>query len=656
MRSSNVTRRTFVKGAALGAAAMGMAAGATSALAAEAAGDGSYTFADTVKWDAQYDVVVLGMGFAGMVSAMEAADAGASVLICEKCTEGESGGNSKVCGQFFACGNDDPDAMLTYYKALAGSREVPEAMIKTIADGVAGMATTMSEKFGMNRDEFVDWTGIPMIGVMSPEYPEFGGSDKMGLWSTHQGASDSYLFQAMRSRLADNYAGKIDVWFETPGTALIQDPESKTIVGVAVDRKGAARNVRANNGVCVCTGGFENDAKMCQDYLGIIDYAVIGGLFNTGDGVKMCMDAGARLWHMVAYEGGFGMNGCGYYTPEGMNAIQATVLTKNEMNTGAFVMVGTWGKRFGDESFEVRHGHMPDGNGLWENPKYPEKVFAIWDKTQYDAMVAAELLNADYADTVTECATIADAAKVIGCPEENLQETIDDFNTFADAGRDYECARPADTLRAFDGAAYYVMPMKNLLLNTQGGPERNEKAEILDLEGNPIPHLYSAGEMGGITSCMYQGGTNVAECFIFGQIAGASAAKAKDELPAYTAAPKVESTPAGLGDENDFGVAAGGEAAPAGSAAADGALTGTGKGMGGDVPVTVALDADGKIASVEVGDNAETPGIGTKAIEQLPEKFVGLSTADEIDGIDGVSGATITSKALKAAVKAALGL
>ena len=658
MHSSEVTRRNFVKGAALGAAAMGLTAGATSALAAEAAaGDGSYTFADTVKWDAQYDVVVLGMGFAGMISAMEAADAGASVLICEKCTEGESGGNSKVCGQLFAYGNDDPDATLAYYKALAGSREVPEAMIKTIADGVTSMATTMSEKFGMNRDEFVDWTGMPVIGVMSPEYPEFEGSDKIALWTTHQGLSDSFLFQSMRSRLADNYAGKIDVWFETPGTALIQDPESKTIVGVSVDRKGEARNVRALNGVCVCTGGFEDDAKMVQDYLGVIDYAPIGGLFNTGDGIKMCMDAGARLWHMVAYEGAFGMNGCGYYTPEGLNAIQAVTLAKNEMNTGAMVIVGTWGKRFGDESFEVRHGHMPDGNGLWENPKYPEKIFAIWDKTQYDALVAAELLNSDYADTVTECATIADAAKVIGCPEENLQETIDDFNMYADAGKDYEFARPADTLRAFDGAAYYVMQMKNLILNTQGGPERNENAEILDLKGNPIPHLYSAGEMGGITSCMYQGGTNVAECFIFGQIAGANAAAAKDELPAYTALPKVESTPAGLGDENDFGAAAAdGEAAPAGSAAADGALTGTGKGMGGNVPVTVTLDADGKIASVEVGENSETAGIGTKAIEQLPEKFVGLSTADEIDGVDGVSGATITSKALKSAVKAALGL
>ena len=62
------------------------------------------------------------------------------------------------------------------------------------------------------------------------------------------------------------------------------------------------------------------------------------------------------------------------------------------------------------------------------------------------------------------------------------------------------------------------------LLNTQGGPKRSANAEVLDTQGNPIPHLYSAGECGGITVCMYQGGTNIAECITFGRIAGKNAA------------------------------------------------------------------------------------------------------------------------------------
>ena len=652
MSASSISRRNLIKGATLAGAAGAMAFSAAVAVADEASD--SYTFADTVKWDAEYDVVVLGMGFAGMVSAMEAADNGAAVLLCEKMEEGKAGGNSKVCGQSFACGDDDPDATMQYYTAMAAGRKYPEGVLEVITNGVAGMKNTIADKYGFNIDEFMSFTGLPVVGNISPEYPSFPGADKISLVVAHQGMSDSFLFQSMKSRLVDNYADKIDVWYATPGEELIQDPVSGAVIGVKVSRNGEERNVRALNGVCICTGGFENDTQMVQDYLGLIDYAVIGGLYNTGDGIKMAQKVGARLWHMSAFEGGLGMMGCGYNTPEGANAIQISVLQETPMNTGATIVVGDWGNRYQNESAPVLHGHMSDHNGIWENPKYPQHSWIIWDKTQMDAINGTEgLFNPAYADTVTECATVADAAAVIGCTADDLQFTIDTFNDYATTGIDLAWNRPAETMRAFDGAAYYVMPLKANLLNTQGGPERNTDAQIVGMDGEPIPHLYSAGECGGITTCMYQGGTNVAECFIMGQLAGANAAAAKDPLPAYTLAPAVESTPAHLGDETDIKEST---AASNGTPNDDGTYVGAGKGIGGEVPVTVTLDDDGKIASVTVGENSETEGIGSKAIEQLPEQFVGLSTADEINAVDGVSGATLTSNALKAAIKAALGL
>lgn len=75
--------------------------------------------------------------------------------------------------------------------------------------------------------------------------------------------------------------------------------------------------------------------------------------------------------------------------------------------------------------------------------------------------------------------------------------------------------------------------------------------------------------------------------------------------------------------------------------------------MMGDITTRVTI-ADGKISAVEVLEQSETDGIGSKAIEQLPEKFVGCATAAEIDAIDAVSTATLTSNGLKEAVKAAL--
>ena len=91
------------------------------------------------------------------------------------------------------------------------------------------------------------------------------------------------------------------------------------------------------------------------------------------------------------------------------------------------------------------------------------------------------------------------------------------------------------------------------------------------------------------------------------------------------------------------------DAAPAAEAGPwynDGEYTAEGKGIGGKVPVTVKVEG-GKISEVTVGDNSETQGIGSKAIEQLPEAIV---AANGTEGVDGIVGATVTSKAIFTAV------
>ena len=79
-------------------------------------------------------------------------------------------------------------------------------------------------------------------------------------------------------------------------------------------------------------------------------------------------------------------------------------------------------------------------------------------------------------------------------------------------------------------------------------------------------------------------------------------------------------------------------------------VEGEAKGFGGPLKVQVTLE-DGKITKVEILENAETVGIGTPALEQLPGLIVEAGSAD----VDGVSGATVTSGAIKEAVQIALG-
>lgn len=605
----------------------------------------SYTYADTVAWDGEYDVVVVGFGGAGAVAAKTAAEAGVKVLIVEKAPEGDEGGNTRFCGQLFAYGNNDYEATLAYYKGLAAGRDVPEKMLEVYADSISRMADILANEFGANRDEFVDWSTIPGVNSMSPEYPELEGHEKIGLWTIHQGVSDSYLWQLLRKNVTDN-AENIDVWFESPGTALIQDPESKTILGVEVERGGETLNIKAKNGVVLATGGFENNPVMVENYLGFVEYAPIGGLYNTGDGIRMALDVGADLWHMEVYEG-IGDLGANTFAVEPGTRGKLMFFTK--FTSGASILVAEDGARYLREDEVTRHGHIYYG-GVFVNPRYPDSSYVVFDQAVLDAVVAAGTIAADDA-RILSATSVSELAEKTGVDADGLAATIKKYNGYAASGNDVELGRSAASMAAFAGDKYYAIKMIPNILNTQGGPRRNENAEVLDRDGNPIPHLYSAGELGGITAFQYQGGGNIAECITFGKIAGTNAAAAKtDTLPAYTPRTAVTSTPTYLpGVTTDIAPAAE-EPAPE---TAENEYIGKAEGMGGPVTVKVTMDGDA-IAKVEVISHKETDGIGTKPIDSLPALFVGMKTADEVAAVDKVAGATITSNALKEAVADAL--
>ena len=77
---------------------------------------------------------------------------------------------------------------------------------------------------------------------------------------------------------------------------------------------------------------------------------------------------------------------------------------------------------------------------------------------------------------------------------------------------------------------------------------------------------------------------------------------------------------------------------------------GEAQGYGGTLKVTVTLN-ENDITSVKITEHHETTGVGTRAIDELP---AAIEKADSID-VDSVSGATVTSNAIKEAVSQALG-
>ena len=638
------SRRSFVKGAAC----MGIAAGAGFASTALAEEVGSYTFADTVAWNAEYDVVVVGFGGAGGIASIYAADAGARVLLCDSAPEGDEGGNTRFAAQMCVSG-DDPDKLYQYYKdGLYWHYDIDEATLRAYTDGLCDMENLMKY---IDAEE--PTVLIPNGSVVTPEYPEFNeiGGDTVVEWFVHKGMFDSALWKTIRSAV-EKRADSIDVWLESPAVHMVQDPQTKTVVGVEIQRDGQSVLVHAKNGVVLSCGGFENNPAMIQDYIGAVRLTPFGTTYNVGDGIKFGREVGADMWHMEAYESIGILSGNAWATDTGRLAFEKKVgggnplsLESGDYGVGGIMLVGDDGKRFIDENAKSRHGHVYS-NGVWRMPVANYAPHLVFDQEQYELLDADGYLTEDRKAKLVSAETAEELAGLIGADPAVLAQTIADFNFYAENGRDYHLGRDPESMRALTGTLY-AAEFRPGVLNTQGGPRRNANAEVLDVQGNPIPHLYSAGELGGICAFQYNSGGNLGECMVFGKIAGTNAAAEKEPLAAYEplaqVAADIKYQP---GDVTDLGTAADTSAYEVGENQYIGSDA---NGIGGKIVVRVTY-ADGTISDVEVLEQNETPEFGGAALEELPAKVVEANSTE----VDVITGATITSKAFLAAVADAI--
>ena len=120
--------------------------------------------------------------------------------------------------------------------------------------------------------------------------------------------------------------------------------------------------------------------------------------------------------------------------------------------------------------------------------------------------------------------------RVVGMNAAGLAATITQFNTDAAAGKgDTVFGRPAAVMKQLNQPPYYAVELCLGRLNTNGGPQHDKYGRTLDVNNNPIPRLYSIGELGSIFGFIYYGGGNFPEGIVMGQYAGAQAAS----LPSY---------------------------------------------------------------------------------------------------------------------------
>jgi len=121
--------------------------------------------------------------------------------------------------------------------------------------------------------------------------------------------------------------------------------------------------------------------------------------------------------------------------------------------------------------------------------------------------------------------TLEETAEKAGIDGADLKKTVALFNENFGSDKPDPLGRKQETMAPISRPPFYADERCLAIVNTQGGPKHNHRAQTLDHEGRPIPRLYTPGEWGSFFGHLYQGGSTLPEALAFGIIAGEGAAQ-----------------------------------------------------------------------------------------------------------------------------------
>jgi tricarballylate dehydrogenase len=492
-----------------------------------------------MKKTPKVDVIVVGGGNAALCAALAAREAGASVKLFERAPEEQRGGNSG-----FAGGN----WRVVYQGVQDIQKLVPDLSNEEIANTDFGSYTEEQffddmarvTQYRTNPDlcevivkrslETLVWMQtkgvrfLPYYGRQSFKVDgriKFWGGVTITVSGGGIGLVDALFAAAIREGVQVSYGSRV--------TRLLHDGDG--VHGVEVVR-GRKTDKHYAGAVVLACGGFEANAEWRTRYLGRgWDLAKVRGTrFNTGDGIRVAIEAGAQPYghwsgcHAVQWER--------YATDYGEIALR-TSFQRHSYPYG--LMVNGDGKRFVDEGADLRpYTYAKYGCVVLGQPGQ----FA-WQI--YDAKVE-KLLREEYRGrhvTKVQSGTIEGlVAQMEGVDQAQLLATIAEYNAavqgnaeFNPTTKDGLCtvglAMPkSNWAQTIDTPPFQAFAITCGVTFTFGGIKINPEGEVLDVMDTAIPGLYAAGEIvGGIFYFNYPGGSGLTSGAVFGKTAGSNAAK-----------------------------------------------------------------------------------------------------------------------------------
>ena len=599
MSEMNVTRRNFLSGAALVSAAIagaglagcapqsaapatssssaGETLGTTGAANSTVGFDGTGTLPwlgeapaisdDQVEEELTADVVVVGLGAAGVPAARAAAEAGAKVV----CLESSSHLNSVASDMAIFGGQTQAQwgrgdgfldkKMVVNMHMEECSHHVSQSIISRYYDE-SGAALDWfvgaSKNLYMAPESYAEIPTDAQANYMFPymyPVPETYDYTKEDLpcYPTSVG------FSSLATVMADNLQAAVDagaeVRYSTKGVELILNDEG-AVAGIYAQAAGSDGYIKITApSVILATGDYLGNEDMMKFYApecvenGInilsIDLDDEGNYTNVGEGHKMGAWAGAAIeqWHapMIHHMGGgagadgrgvIGNNGYLWLNLRGKRFMNED-LPGQQLENQVELQPQRKAYQFFDASWPEQLAYFPAAHGvacIYRDeplPEYTASGLRINVRTPADIDAAVEEGRCLKADTIDEL-----LGMIEGMDVETAKASIERYNELARAGEDTDFFKSPQRLFALENGPFYAAECGcALTLGNLGGLESDEDCHVYNTDRELIPGLYAAGAtQGGRFAVQYPislKGLSCGMCMVYGKIAGENAATGK---------------------------------------------------------------------------------------------------------------------------------
>ncbi len=436
-----------------------------------------------------WDVIVIGGGIAGLVTANRAAERGKRAAVLEKGTA-----EKYLCNSRYTYGTFH----INFTDVMSGENELYERII-ACTDGFArkDLARTVAS-YGAKLMHWLRAEGIELANL-----GQYHTNVLSPVWRSGAGFKwDGYAGDVTLRKLEANLArrgGK--VLRGTRANAL--KLESGGIQIEAAQPEGAITfQARA---VVIADGGFQANMEMVRRHISSAPEKLLQRHGGTamGDGLRMAQAVGAATTGMANFYGHL-------HSRDAMSNPLLWPRPQADDLAAAGIVVDGHGRRFADEG--LGGVYLSNAIARLADPLSTTAIFdrAIWEGPPGRGHAQPPNPLLPEVGGALHCAnTIGELGAIAGIPPQQLQDTVDRYNNAVEAGRTAGLSPPrrgpakAWPIRT---APFYAVPLCSAITNTMGGIVVNGDGVALDGNGTPIPGLYAAGStIGGLNGGPHSG-------------------------------------------------------------------------------------------------------------------------------------------------------